>query len=71
MILNYPEDKICDFVNLSQPLDGPHTDPSMVRPTGPNQIVNRMQNPAGKTLISDIKNKYLLSSQTSGILCGD
>ncbi|TKS91650.1 CREB-binding protein [Collichthys lucidus] len=30
-----------------QPPNGPHADPSMVRPTGPNQMVNRMQNPAG------------------------
>lgn len=27
--------------------DGPLSDPSMVRPTGPSQMVNRMQNPAG------------------------
>lgn len=27
--------------------DGPHADPSMVRPAGPNQMVNRLQNPAG------------------------
>lgn len=52
MILNDPEDKICDFCNFSQLLDGPHADPSVVRPTGPNQMVNRMQNPAGTTLIS-------------------
>ncbi|XP_029997672.1 histone acetyltransferase p300 isoform X5 [Sphaeramia orbicularis] len=30
-----------------QPPNGPHADPSMVRPTGPSQMVNRMQNPAG------------------------
>ncbi|TNM96671.1 hypothetical protein fugu_014827 [Takifugu bimaculatus] len=30
-----------------QPPNGPHTDPSMVRPAGPTQMVNRMQNPAG------------------------
>ncbi|KAI3360110.1 hypothetical protein L3Q82_014425 [Scortum barcoo] len=30
-----------------QPPNGPHADPSMVRPAGPNQMVNRMQNPAG------------------------
>ncbi|KAG7239416.1 hypothetical protein INR49_028887 [Caranx melampygus] len=30
-----------------QPPNGPHVDPSMARPTGPNQMVNRMQNPAG------------------------
>lgn len=29
------------------PSDGPHADPSMVRPAGPNQMVNRMQNKAG------------------------
>uniref|UniRef100_A0A1A8LDQ4 histone acetyltransferase n=1 Tax=Nothobranchius pienaari TaxID=704102 RepID=A0A1A8LDQ4_9TELE len=27
--------------------NGPHADLSMIRPAGPNQIVNRMQNPAG------------------------
>lgn len=32
--------------------DGPHADPSMVRPAGPNQMVNRMQSPAGTSLIS-------------------
>ncbi|XP_014059288.2 histone acetyltransferase p300 isoform X5 [Salmo salar] len=30
-----------------QPSNGSHADPSMIRPTGPNQMVNRMQNPAG------------------------
>ncbi|XP_036422021.1 histone acetyltransferase p300 isoform X2 [Colossoma macropomum] len=29
------------------PQNGPLADPSLVRPTGPNQMVNRMQNPAG------------------------
>ncbi|MEQ2170870.1 hypothetical protein GOODEAATRI_004754 [Goodea atripinnis] len=32
-----------------QPPNGPHADPSMIRPAGPNQMVNRMQNPAGMT----------------------
>lgn len=27
--------------------DGPLADPALVRPTGPNQMVSRMQNPAG------------------------
>lgn len=31
-------------------IDGPLPEPSMVRPTGPNQMVNRMQGP-GKTYI--------------------
>lgn len=35
------------LVTLLPLSDGPHADPSMVRPTGPNQMVNRMQNPAG------------------------
>ncbi|KAK2833764.1 hypothetical protein Q5P01_017653 [Channa striata] len=30
-----------------QPPNGPHADPSAVRAAGPNQMVNRMQNPAG------------------------
>ncbi len=29
------------------PVDGPLSDPSVVRPTGPNQMMNRMQNAAG------------------------
>uniref|UniRef100_A0A3P8SWZ7 histone acetyltransferase n=1 Tax=Amphiprion percula TaxID=161767 RepID=A0A3P8SWZ7_AMPPE len=33
------------------PPNGPHPDPSMVRPTGPNQMANRMQNPAGTSLV--------------------
>ncbi|XP_038165293.1 histone acetyltransferase p300 isoform X2 [Cyprinodon tularosa] len=32
-----------------QPTNGPHADPSMIRPAGPNQMINRMQNPAGMT----------------------
>uniref|UniRef100_A0A087Y961 histone acetyltransferase n=1 Tax=Poecilia formosa TaxID=48698 RepID=A0A087Y961_POEFO len=32
-----------------QPPNGPHPDPSMIRPAGPNQMVNRMQNPPGMT----------------------
>lgn len=39
------------LVTLLTLSDGPHADPSMVRPTGPNQMVNRMQNPAGVCLI--------------------
>ncbi|XP_035380966.1 histone acetyltransferase p300 [Electrophorus electricus] len=31
----------------SGPQNGPLADPSLVRPTGPNQMVNRMQTPAG------------------------
>ncbi|XP_074552379.1 histone acetyltransferase p300 isoform X2 [Halichoeres trimaculatus] len=34
-------------MNPRPPPNGPHADPSMVRPTGPTQMVNRMQNPAG------------------------
>lgn len=31
-------------------LDGPHSDSSLGQPTGPTQMVNRMQNPAGMML---------------------
>lgn len=39
--------------------DGPHADPSMVRPAGPNQMVNRMQNPPGTCLtrVNDVITK--------------
>ncbi|XP_043091433.1 histone acetyltransferase p300 isoform X8 [Puntigrus tetrazona] len=34
-------------MNQAQPPNGPHSDPSLVQAPGPNQMVNRMQNPAG------------------------
>ncbi|XP_051987706.1 histone acetyltransferase p300-like isoform X2 [Xyrauchen texanus] len=34
-------------MNQTQLPNGPHSDPSLVQATGPNQMVNRMQNPAG------------------------
>ncbi|XP_017339139.1 histone acetyltransferase p300 isoform X3 [Ictalurus punctatus] len=37
------------------PPNGPLSDPSMVRPTGPNQMVNRMQNPAGMNPFNQIQ----------------
>lgn len=36
-----------DVDNLLSLSDGPLADPSLLRPTGPNQMVNRMPNPAG------------------------
>ncbi|XP_041634114.1 histone acetyltransferase p300 isoform X2 [Cheilinus undulatus] len=33
--------------NSGQPPNGPHIDPSMVRPAGANQVLNRMQSPTG------------------------
>ncbi|TSK14685.1 CREB-binding protein [Bagarius yarrelli] len=37
------------------PPNGPLTDPTMVRPTGPNQMVNRMQNPSGLSPFNQIQ----------------
>ncbi|XP_062859186.1 histone acetyltransferase p300 isoform X2 [Trichomycterus rosablanca] len=37
------------------PPNSPLSDPSMVRPTGPNQMVNRMQNPAGMNLFNQMQ----------------
>lgn len=42
-------DRKFDLRCASYHSDGPHADPSMVRPSGPNQMVSRMQNPAGET----------------------
>lgn len=50
-------------------LDGPHADPSMVRPSGPNQMVSRMPNPAGEThrRINDCNDLLVTSALCKGV----
>ncbi|KAG5832497.1 hypothetical protein ANANG_G00291790 [Anguilla anguilla] len=55
---------------LGQPPNGPHSDPSLVRPTVPNQMVNRMQNPAGMNQFSQMGMQSLGQRSTPPLQLG-